>query len=52
MKIICAWCGKDLGEKDGKGVKGISHGVCDKCLSELEAKAENSNVKNKNAPRQ
>ncbi len=24
MKIVCAWCGKDMGEKDGKGVEGAS----------------------------
>jgi len=32
LKIICGWCGKGLGEKDGKGVEGESHGICDDCL--------------------
>ncbi len=28
MRIVCAWCNKDMGEKDGKGVGGVSHGLC------------------------
>lgn len=34
MKVQCAWCGKDMGEKpaakiefDGK----VTHGICEKC---------------------
>ena len=38
MKIVCAWCGRDIGEKDGKGVEGISHGVCKECFDRLGAK--------------
>ena len=41
MKIVCAWCGKDMGEKDGEGIEGISHGICEECLTQLEEKAEN-----------
>ena len=41
MKVVCAWCGKDMGEKDGKGQKGISHGLCNECLYKMELKAEN-----------
>lgn len=41
LKVVCAWCGKDLGEKDGEGEEGISHGMCDECYAkEMEAKAE------------
>ena len=40
MKIVCAWCGKDMGEKNGKGVEGISHSICQKCLARLTAKVE------------
>ena len=36
MKIVCAWCGKDMGEKDGEGIEGISHGVCEQCLKKLK----------------
>ena len=38
MKVICAWCGKSLGEKDGQGVEGISHGMCAECQEKLEKK--------------
>jgi len=45
VKTVCAWCGKDTGEKDGEGVEGTSHGICEECLEEclskLEVEAEN-----------
>lgn len=31
LKIVCAWCGKDMGSKDGEGVTGISHAICPDC---------------------
>lgn len=31
LKIVCAWCNKTIGYKDGKGVNGITHGICRKC---------------------
>jgi len=31
MQVVCAWCGKPMGEKDGKGVEGVSHGICEEC---------------------
>jgi hypothetical protein len=38
--VLCAWCGKHLGTKDGQGVSGVSHGMCQDCarafLEELE----------------
>jgi len=36
MKVVCAWCGKAIGEKDGKGVEGVSHSVCERCLGKLQ----------------
>ena len=36
MKIICAWCGKDLGEKDGKGEEGVTHGLCQECFDKMK----------------
>ena len=36
MKSICAWCGNDMGEKDGQGVEGVSHGICEECENKLE----------------
>ena len=38
MKVVCAWCGADLGEKDGKGEDGISHGMCDKCFAKVRSR--------------
>ena len=32
LRIRCAWCGKDMGEKDGKGAEGVTDGICDNCL--------------------
>jgi len=31
----CAWCGKPMGEKDGQGVSGVSHGMCQECYDKL-----------------
>ena len=40
MKVICAWCGKSMGEKEGEGVEGVSHGICEECLEKLKAEKE------------
>ncbi len=47
IKVICAWCGKDMGEKDGEGVEGVSHGICPACLTEVidEASAMRNEIK-------
>ncbi len=29
---FCMVCGKFMGIKDGRGVQGISHGICPHCL--------------------
>ena len=34
---ICAWCNKDMGEIDGDGVEGVSHGICDECRERLSS---------------
>lgn len=31
VKIICAWCKKDMGEKEGEVEGGITHTICPKC---------------------
>lgn len=41
MKIVCAWCDKDMGEINGGGVDGVSHTICEKCSAKLIAEAEN-----------
>ena len=42
MKIVCAWCGKDMGEKDGRGVEGVTHGQCKQCFTKFMAKVESN----------
>ena len=41
MKVVCAWCGKGIGEKDGKGEEGVSHGMCEECFAKMEVEAKN-----------
>ena len=35
LLVKCAWCQKPMGEKDGKGVSGVSHGMCEACYDKL-----------------
>ena len=46
LTIVCAFCGKYMGEKNGNGVEGISHGVCYDCFREWQIKV-NSRAKSK-----
>ncbi len=34
MTIVCAWCKKVMGEKQGTGT---THGICPECLAKLQA---------------
>jgi hypothetical protein len=41
-KVICSYCKKDMGEKEGFDREGaISHGICPECLEKEMAKIEN-----------
>jgi len=40
IKIVCSWCKKDMGEKDGQGETGISHGMCEDCMKKMEAEIQ------------
>jgi hypothetical protein len=31
-RVVCAWCGKDLGPSD---TDGDSHGICEDCIPEV-----------------
>ena len=31
MIIVCAWCGKPLGEKEPYDDKSVTHGICEAC---------------------
>ena len=33
MQIVCAWCKKVMGTKQGKGT---THGICPQCLAKLK----------------
>ena len=35
MKIVCAWCDKDMGEKPPYEDKGVTHGICPECYREM-----------------
>jgi len=40
MRIVCVLCNKDMGEQDGGGVGGVSHGLCQECLDKLASEVE------------
>ncbi len=40
MKIICSWCGKNLGEKPPYKDKSTTHGICKKCAKKMEDDAD------------
>ena len=31
---VCMYCNKFMGTKDGIGISGISHGICERCKEE------------------
>ncbi len=37
IRVICQFCRCDIGVKDGQGVTGTSHGICERCLRMNEA---------------
>jgi len=39
MNVVCAWCGADMGTKDGQGVTGTTSGICKTCAKKLWAEA-------------
>ena len=40
LKIRCAWCGEDMGEKDGQGAEGTTDSICPKCSQKVIEDAE------------
>lgn len=42
MKIVCAWCNENMGEKNGRGVEGVTHGMCKQCFAKFMAKVESN----------
>lgn len=49
MKVLCAWCGKKMGEKQGDGVEGVSHGICKQCSARVisEVREQLTTIKRK-----
>ena len=39
MKIVCAWCKKEMGNKDGDN-ETITHGMCEQCETKFEKQIE------------
>ena len=31
LKVVCAWCRKDMGDKDGQGTEGETATMCEEC---------------------
>ena len=44
LKRVCAWCGQDMGVKDGQGTTGTTHGICPRCARELMNQHKNEKV--------
>lgn len=40
MKIICAWCKKDMGETPEGGPDTVTHGICESCYEDAEEDLE------------
>jgi len=36
MKVLCAWCEKEMGKKEPLWDTSTTHGICPKCLKELK----------------
>ena len=37
LTVVCAWCGKVIGEKNGNGQSGTTHGICPECSVAVSA---------------
>jgi len=35
MKVVCAWCDKDQGEKEPLDDPTVTHGICDPCAERV-----------------
>ncbi len=50
MKIVCAWCGKDMGEKKPLKDKSVTHGMCEECLDKVEVKGKGKRISARDEP--
>ena len=44
MKRVCAWCGKDMGEKEPIEDSSITHGICEVCTKKFEEDPNEINI--------
>lgn len=45
MYEVCAWCKKDLGEKEPIENKIITHGMCEECLAKFKKKIQEEKMR-------
>jgi len=38
MRVQCAWCNKDVGEKEPLDDKSTTHSICQECFDKLKDK--------------
>ena len=54
IQIVCAWCGKSMGTKQGDTNLPVSHSICPDCAektrSEMDKESNNPNQTKKGAP--
>jgi len=45
LKVVCAWCGKEIGHKEG-GTEpgGVSHGICKECSEKYSKGSEGNKI--------
>ena len=36
IQVICAWCGKPMGKKEGETLHSITHGICPECAQKVQ----------------
>ncbi len=55
IKIICAWCQREMGEKEGDAPNPVSHSICSACkkmvLTEIDSIPHTKDSHNKHDER-
>jgi hypothetical protein len=44
VRIVCAWCNADMGQKNGWSLEGVSHSICSDCLIEWRKAKANGTI--------
>lgn len=50
IKVICAWCNKDMGTKEGEvpflglSCPSVSHGICPECAQKVRVESKSQNA--------